>query len=77
MKRSLLVRMQHVFADSFDINSDQEVNDRIIFHIKDNTPEMPYSRKKQECEFCGRHHNMRDDICNIVATGFSDGNELS
>jgi len=30
-----------------------------------------------ECEFCGRRHNIRDDICDIQTNEENSGNSLS
>ena len=48
--------------------------------IKDNTPYIKsntgYSQRKAECEFCGRRHNNRDDICDIRTDEYPDGNDF-
>jgi len=33
--------------------------------------------RKAECEFCGRKHNRRDDICEIKTEAFANGNDLN
>ena len=48
--------------------------------IKDNTPYIKsntgYSQRKAECEFCGRRHNNRDDICDLCTEEYADGNDF-
>ena len=56
------------------------INENIILQIKDNTPYVKmsgnYGARKAECEFCGRRHNQRDDICELRTNKEDNGNDL-
>jgi hypothetical protein len=46
-------------------------------NIKDNTPSEKhgsYSTRKRDCEFCGRRHSMRDDVCEVKTDELGSGN---
>ena len=58
-------------------NKDEWINTAIWLHIKDNTPYIEgrrHTQSKQKCEFCGRTHTMRDDICDIKTKKCKSGN---
>jgi len=59
---------------------EQWINNALHIEIKDNTPHVRsqsgYSSRKAECEFCGRRHNQRDDMCEIRTEGYPNGNDL-
>ena len=64
-----------------DKADDEWINEYIILFIKDNTPEDK-SRpgygpsKKVRCEFCGRNHTLRDDMCDARTEKHGSGNVL-
>lgn len=56
------------------------INKNLILYIKDNTPYIQSksggAQRKPECEFCGKRHNLRDDICEICTSEYSSGNKI-
>lgn len=86
MKKKIFKRIQLIFKKPKDGKefTDEWINKNIIFHIKDNCPEIEAKGKyggvmtqKAPCEFCGNKHNIRDDICDIKTKNFKkDGNTM-
>ena len=86
MKKKIFNLIQYIFKNDKP-PSEQEVeeyenwiNNAIYIEIKDNTPHIKsqsgYSSRKAECEFCGRRHNQRDDMCEIKTDEYPNGNNL-
>jgi hypothetical protein len=73
IKMKLYEKMKHMFTVKDEIN-EEWVNENIIVWIKDNTPSGRH--KKAECEFCGRCHTTRDDICDIRTESVDSGNTM-
>ena len=90
MKRTIYERIKYVFPAVRQAGADAEpqddewINDNIKMQIKDNTPTQAakggrgYGQtRKAECEFCGRRHTVRDDICDIRTADHKTGNSLA
>ena len=73
IKTKLYKRMQHMFKVEEEVD-ETWLNDNIVVHIKDNTPTG--RNRKVDCEFCGRSHTSRDDICDIRTEEVESGNTL-
>ena len=72
IKRKIYNRCAPMFADS---EVDEEwLHSNIILMIKDNTPSG--RSRKMECEFCGRQHSARDDICDIRTDDHENANTI-
>jgi hypothetical protein len=72
IKMKLYEKMKHMFTVEDDVN-EEWVNENIIVWIKDN---LPNGRHKKDCEFCGRCHTLRDDICDIKTENVESGNTM-
>ena len=86
MKKKIFKQIKNIFSgkkvpsptdeDQFDL----WINKNIVLMIKDNTPFLPSksgnSQRKAECEFCGRRHNYRDDVCEICTKDHPSGNKI-
>ena len=78
MKKQVFERIRGVFPDGGE-NTEEYINTNIILHIKDSTHydrTAGPTRRKRVCEFCGRRHNSRDDICNVRSAEVENGNDL-
>ena len=86
MKKRIYRHVKGIFKDKkVPKETDEEqfelwINKNILMMIKDNTPyvqkEPGAAKRKAECEFCGRRHNYRDDMCEICTPQHSSGNKL-
>jgi hypothetical protein len=70
IKRKIYQRCAPMFSDEAD---DEWLHKNIFLMIKDNTPQG--RSRKMDCEFCGRLHTARDDICEIRTDEHPDGND--
>ena len=86
MKKQIYQRIKYTFTDAKEDEerTDEWLNTNLLMNIKDNTPSEKhgslsekygsYSTRKRECEFCGRRHNMRDDVCEVKTDELGSGN---
>jgi hypothetical protein len=71
IKTKIYKRCAAMFSE---IEFDEEgINNNLLLMHKDGTPSMKQGGKV-ECEFCGRHHNSRDDTCEINSEDHRDAN---
>ena len=73
IKTKIYERCAPMFAET-EVNEDW-INTNIILMHKDSTPSMR-SGGKMECEFCGRRHTARDDLCEISTENHNDANVM-
>lgn len=87
MKKKIFFHLRGIFKSrKVCQNTDDQqqfdlwLNKNIVLYIKDNTPYLQSksgsSQRKAECEFCGKRHNYKDDICEISTPEHPSGNKL-
>jgi hypothetical protein len=66
IKKKIYKHMKYAFKEDHDAD-ESWINTNLHLQIKDTTlfSVGGRQRQKEKCEFCGRKHDMRDDICPV------------
>ena len=79
IKKKIYERVKYAFDG--DHEDDEEwINSVFVLQIKDTTPYKQSNRygqkTKESCEFCGRKHDINNDICDVKSNQVKDGNDF-
>ena len=79
IKKKIYQRIKYAFDEAHD-DDEEWINNNLHLQIKDNCPVTQTNRygqrQKAKCEFCGRRHDARDDICEVKSSQCENGNDF-